>query len=198
MLYLISPDGEPTKWDGQPIEGVRHPPEIEDVWSDAALNAVGLYRPLPAGAVPEGRKHVRTELEFTDGVLRYVHVTEPLLVTKEQIHAERDRRIEGGLTVATSLGTVVAIQSDSVSRENLASLKDVAETMIAMGITDKITYRDLNNVEHELEPTEVRELWLLGVTYIQAIYKVSWALKRLDPIPHDFADDSYWPSKEQA
>lgn len=43
LVYIAS--GEP--WNGEPIDGFRHPPSIETLWSDEELAAVGLKKFLP-------------------------------------------------------------------------------------------------------------------------------------------------------
>lgn len=43
LVYITS--GDP--WDGAPINDIRHPPNIEAIWSDAELAAIGLQRPVP-------------------------------------------------------------------------------------------------------------------------------------------------------
>lgn len=38
-------------WTGEPINGIRHPVSIQDLWSDADLAGIGLERPVPVDAV---------------------------------------------------------------------------------------------------------------------------------------------------
>lgn len=196
MLYLISPSGVPTKWEGQPINEVRYPAVIEDLWADADLNAIGLYRPLPAGAVPPNHDHVRTDLQFVDGVLRYVHVTTPRVFTKYDVNKERDRRFVLGAVFPTSLGKEVWLQGDTVSRTNLQGLAWAADQRVKAGdLTTTEIYRDGGNVDHALAPPEVIELMALGSRWISETYHAAVALKDApDGIPADFADDIHWPA----
>lgn len=41
-------------WNGEPINGKRHPLSIENLWSEANLNAAGLFKITPF-TVPEGK-----------------------------------------------------------------------------------------------------------------------------------------------
>lgn len=73
MLYRETPPGTFTAWRGEPIDGVRHPPVIEQVWSDQELAAIGLYRPAPAEPVPAGKVSTGLTVQRIAGVIRYVH-----------------------------------------------------------------------------------------------------------------------------
>lgn len=119
-------------------------------------------------------------------------VYSPPPVTKEEIHKERDRRIEKGLTIQTSAGTIVAIQGDATSREHLTNLKAMAQDILAFGLPDLLTFRDGDNIEHHLTPQEVGEVWRHGVMHVEQVYKASWVIKKMDPVPRDFTDDKYW------
>ena len=65
MLCYIDTKKE---WRGEPIKGLRHPRNIEQLWTDAELQAVGLERytppaPEPAPAQP---RRTGTFVEFMD------------------------------------------------------------------------------------------------------------------------------------
>jgi len=53
MLSYID-NGTPKIWTGEPVNGVWHPPEIDRCWSDADLNAAGIYR-VQDFTVPQGQ-----------------------------------------------------------------------------------------------------------------------------------------------
>ena len=44
MLRFIDTKAE---WKGEPVNGLRHPPNIEQLWSDKELKAIGLERHTP-------------------------------------------------------------------------------------------------------------------------------------------------------
>ncbi|WP_395448697.1 hypothetical protein ACHMW7_28485 [Aminobacter sp. UC22_36] len=60
-------------WQGEPINDVTHPRDIEQVWSVAELAAVGLFAPAPAEAVPEGKVAISIAVQRLAGVVRYVN-----------------------------------------------------------------------------------------------------------------------------
>jgi hypothetical protein len=55
------------------------------------------------------------------------------------------------------------------------------------------TFRDGNNVDHELTPAEMLALWQGSAAYVDPLYTASWVIKTFDPIPADYADDARWP-----
>lgn len=66
---------------------------------------------------------------------------------------------------------------------------------MASGDTTTTTFfRDGNNVDHELTPKQIVNLFLQSSGFVSDVYAASWALKALDPIPADFADESNLPS----
>jgi hypothetical protein len=52
-LYLETSEGF-KEWKGEPIDGKRHPLNIESVWKPDELAAIGLYAPVDPG-VPPGK-----------------------------------------------------------------------------------------------------------------------------------------------
>lgn len=108
----------------------------------------------------------------------------------DAVNAERDRREIAGKVI----DGVHVTGSDKDAR-NLANLAMDAQMRIAEGDEGSITiYRDGNNVDHALTPSQLVSLWRASKDYISALYAASWALKALDPIPADYADDIHWPA----
>ncbi|WP_157967652.1 hypothetical protein [Cohaesibacter intestini] len=77
---------------------------------------------------------------------------------------------------------------------NLLGLVTLAQMRAQANDTTPTTFRDRANVDHSLTPDEVIELWTRGVAYFELVMQAAWALKDLDPIPTDFADDVHWPN----
>lgn len=73
MLYReVSPNTfEP--WTGQPIQDVQYPRSIETKWSAAQLAAIGLYAPLPADPIPEGKQSTGRTVERVNDDVKFVH-----------------------------------------------------------------------------------------------------------------------------
>lgn len=74
-LYRDAPGPFPV-WAGEAIEGVLYPLHIEQLWSAADLEAIGLWRDdmiAPADVVPEGKSVTATTVQRVDGVVKFVH-----------------------------------------------------------------------------------------------------------------------------
>jgi len=81
-LYYLETDGQQAvRWRGEPINGIRHPKNIEKIWTDAELEAIGLCRPAPFDPLPEG--HIAVEgserVEVVGGVPKQVRDTMPAI-----------------------------------------------------------------------------------------------------------------------
>lgn len=73
-----------TPWLGERIDGVLHPASIGDLWSDAELAAIGLYRAYPPDEIPEGEQ-VGTAVMW-DGVgIRFVLEDIPVLPPPDRV-----------------------------------------------------------------------------------------------------------------
>jgi len=71
-LYRIE-NNKAVRWSGGRINGISHPLTIEKLWSDADLEAIGLYRPLEADPIPDGYRSLGESVEIVDGVPKVVH-----------------------------------------------------------------------------------------------------------------------------
>lgn len=116
-------------------------------------------------------------------------------VTKADVNAERQRRLEFGCVVTLSTGKAIPIQGRAQDQTNMLGLVTIAQMRIQAGdTTSTTTFRDRDNQDHPLTPAEVIELWQRGAAYFELVMQASWALKDSDPIPPDFADDKHWPN----
>lgn len=128
------------------------------------------------------------DLRFIGG--RLVVVTPPpATVSGNDINAERSRRILAGKVI----DGVHVTGSDEDAR-NLMSLALGAQMRLAAGDTEAVTtFRDGDNVDHELTPAQLLSLWQQSAAYVSALYAASWALKAMEPVPAEYENDSYWP-----
>ncbi|WJR66931.1 DUF4376 domain-containing protein [Neorhizobium sp. CSC1952] len=107
----------------------------------------------------------------------------------DAINAERTRRIVAGRVIDG-----IRVTGRDEDARNLTNLALAAQLRLAAQDTETLTtFRDGDNVDHELTPPQIMSLWQQSSEYVSALYAASWALKALDPIPADFADNSYWP-----
>jgi hypothetical protein len=109
---------------------------------------------------------------------------------RQAVNAERDRRIIVGKTI-----NGIAVTGRDEDARNLTNLALAAQLRIGSGdTTTTTTFRDGNNVDHDLTPPQMLDLWQQSAAYVSALYEASWTLKAMDPIPADYADDTHWPA----
>lgn len=99
-LYLEFEPGTFRAWQGELIDDVTHPRDIETLWSPNDLEAVGLYSPAPADDVPVGQQIVSTSVQRVAGVVRYVNVLEavpaaPVPQSISPLQARKALRLKG-------------------------------------------------------------------------------------------------------
>jgi hypothetical protein len=153
-----------------------------DFWSSAAAAYVE--------ALPQDRlcTTIASEAELSD-VLRPYGLRGPA-ISSSDVNAERDRRIVAGKTI-----NGIAVTGREEDARNLTNLALAAQVRIANGDTATLTtFRDGNNVDHDLTPPEMLDLWQQSSAYVSALYAASWTIKALNPIPADFDANSRWPT----
>lgn len=105
-----------------------------------------------------------------------------------EINAERQRRIIAG----TVVDDIYVTGRDEDTR-NLMGLALAAQMRLATGDDETITvFRDGNNVDHELTPSQVISMWQQSAAYVSHLYAKSWEIKAMNPLPDDITGDSLW------
>jgi len=118
----------------------------------------------------------------------------PPAPTSDDVNAERKRRIEGGVRVIVQGVGPVKLQGRQQDMSNLQGLAFAAQMRIASGDTSYVeVFRDMDNNDHDMTPQQVVSMWAKGSAWVKQVYKASWALKDMDPIPADYKDDAHWP-----
>lgn len=115
----------------------------------------------------------------------------PKPATTADVNAERDRRIYLPKAVSLTTGKNFAADMGGDSRSNISDLGIAAVAKKAAGITTPISFRDANNVDHDLTNDEVIEMGLQIAAQVQAIHIKARAIKAMDPIP-DPKNDALW------
>lgn len=203
-----------VQWNGEPIEGVSYPFNIENMWSYESLASVGLYRPQEPLPVPEGFKIVSTKPGWAeDGYVRYIHELEEIEISHSSINQECMRRIEMGF-----LFNGKKFDNDPISNRRIARAGTLAaiakmtgalpgnfywhypSTVWNLSEQDKL---DLglepfqwivqDNSIMELDADQVIELGKTAALWEQSHVFAARQLKNSTPIPRDYRDDSYWP-----
>ena len=98
MLYQEITNNTFVAWDYvSPINDIRYPSNIGQLWSENELNSINLYTPSVVTPVPNNHQIVSTEVFRIDDTVQYVYTTEeivpvvPTEVTKIQaLRAMRD------------------------------------------------------------------------------------------------------------
>jgi len=72
MLYIETPTDTFTPWDLGPIAGIRHPRNIEQLWTDAELAAIGLFKAVET-TIPVDMRSTGTDIQRVAGVVTKVH-----------------------------------------------------------------------------------------------------------------------------
>lgn len=115
-------------------------------------------------------------------------------VTKPDVNRERSRRIAEGVVVSVEGYGDVALQGRLEDQINLIGLYNGAMLRISQGDTTTVTkFRDRDNVDHDLTPPQIVDMWAKGSSFVSQVIQASWDVKDLDPIPLDYTDDKYWP-----
>jgi len=106
----------------------------------------------------------------------------------DDVNAERQRRIAAG----TVINGVYVTGRDEDAR-NLQALVTTAQLRLSAGDTTTTTiFRDGNNIDHALTPSQIVELFVGSTSYVSSMYQASWTLKATNPLPQDYANDEYW------
>lgn len=115
-------------------------------------------------------------------------------ITSEQVDSERDRRLDIGHSFSVpGITDPIPLQGTLRDQFLLSQLKDAAQDLTSQGVTDPvIRFHDGINVDHMVTPAQMILLVIQGRSWVSMMMEKGWALKALDPIPADYADDSHW------
>ncbi|MCX5518430.1 DUF4376 domain-containing protein [Kaistia defluvii] len=175
------------------INGDLYSENIAELWPDAELAALGLFRPAPAEDVPAGMEVVSSSVQRVSGVVRFVNVTQPAKIDPSAIDVERDRRLAAGAPIALSSGASFLAQVDAKSQGIIGNLALGATIAALNNRAFSAAFRDAANNMHALNAAEVAELGQQALAFVAAVYASSWAIKDAADIPSDYADDTRWP-----
>ncbi len=94
MLYKIE-NKIPVVWRGELLNKVRHPLNIEQLWSTSDLENVGLYRAASADPVPAGMRMTGTTVAMVGGIVKLVNTLVPITPAdmEYEIRSTRNRLI---------------------------------------------------------------------------------------------------------
>jgi len=111
--------------------------------------------------------------------------------TQDQVNSERDRRLDGGV-----IRGGVEYQSDEASRAAIAKKTTIALGLMAVGKKDdSFTWIASDNSQVTMTAAEFYDFGDALDTYEENVRFVARKLKDETPIPGDYANDRYWPSR---
>lgn len=130
MLLFIA-NNEP--WTGQPIDGVRHPLIIEQIWSDAELSSIGLKKhvPPPAEPRPLNADDVRAEAQRRIIALMGARNLEHCLI--KQLNANmranqlNDKRVSGVALTAEEDAEATLLRNMAAAIQSLRAKSNILE-----------------------------------------------------------------------
>lgn len=115
--------------------------------------------------------------------------------TKDQVSAERERRLALGCSVTLSSGQgPIPVQTrDEVDHRNLLTLESQAmKAVIAGAPQTSFPFRDADDKTWSLTALEMMDMTAKVAAFGAGIFAKSWALKTMDPIPATYQADEWW------
>lgn len=138
-----------------------------------------------------------------EAVLRWIADGKPIspyvapAVTSDLVDIERDRRISAGFMFNS-----VKYQSRPEDRENIAGSSQVAFAAMVGGAqpgnffwhggSDEFVWIAEDNTLHPMDAQTMFEFGKAAMAHKQAMIFKARAIKDIDPIPANYADDTYW------
>lgn len=98
-LYLETSTGVFELYTGEQLVGTgksrgrQNAAALESLWTESALSSIGLYQPVEADPVPDGKLIASTSVKRVDGVVKYVHALEDEPVIIPQSISMRQARL---------------------------------------------------------------------------------------------------------
>lgn len=134
---------------------------------------------------------------IADDVVMRSRTVEEILIDNSAINSEREGRLRKNYSVVLKDAGTVAINLDNDSVDTLHRLTTMAQLLISINDTRTTTYRDVNNVNHSLTPTQITEVFLAVVLQIQSVYEATWLIKDDIEVVNtltELKEDPRWPS----
>jgi len=174
MALYRNINGKAVKWSGESIDGIKHPRNIEKIWSEKELNSIGLYFLVKANP-PKNKKVIDKTVIINDGIPTEKLITKNITITKEDVINYRNEVLNKGTNIEIDNMIIGFRQSDIYFLINTLTSKK-----------DKFTFKDKNEIIHSLTREQMEELWEKGNEWLQNVYEISWKLEDSKTIPKTF------------
>lgn len=134
------------------------------------------------------------EVAQSGTVAEYVE-PEPDPITRDQVNAERTRRIELGHAFSIAgVSEPIPLQGRAQDQTVYIALLVRAMGYKSAGITaPALIIRDAVDTTHQLTPDQMIDLVGQAMGWFEQVMAASWALKDGTEIPADYNDHRHWP-----
>lgn len=193
MALYLETAGVFSLWQGEPIDDVRYPLSIEQLWTAEELAAINLYVPADT-VVPAGKTVVSTSVQRVGGVVTVVYELADTPVTPDDVWLEKDRRL--GLGFDYNFGDARGVHRIATTPTDMAGWDEVAkfaQALLNTGNTSTLITIMTGNGVVQLTALEWQGIMLAAAAFRQPIWGASFTLAAMNPIPTDYAtNDAYW------
>lgn len=163
----------------------------EDGRIEIILDGVSMLVPDDMG---NRHRQMVAEWEAAGGVIAAYEPPPPRAPSKADVEAERDRRLARGFVF--DFGDMRGVHFFGTTPKDMDGWKEVSEAADVRrraGSTDPITISTETGVV-EINPAEWDSILLASAAMRQPIWRASFTLAAMDPIPEDYAADTHWPT----
>lgn len=155
-----------------------------------------IHEDIPSEALDISDTHWG-ELISHNGAAKFINNSIEIVTpvsTTEDVSFERDLRIAAGQPVTISDGRTFTVQTrDEKDFRNINGLVLKAILLQSNGdTTTTITFRDADDNDQTLTASQMIEVGTIVGDKVDNIYKKSWTLKAMSPIPDNFRDNLFW------
>lgn len=175
------------RWNGEAIDGILHPRSIKQNWTAEDLAAIGLYAPVEADPIPEGKISTGQVVERVEGVVKYVHTLEDVAVETRKVtmraavNAKLDTVLTSGYSYdfGAPYGVKVLQTRNVEDRTNWLTSQAAYSAAVASGAgsVEGATFRTEDNSTITLSYADGLNVLLSMAAWGAANYAASWSLK---------------------
>jgi len=148
-LYKIV-DNNPVPWKGEPINGISHPRNIEQLWSDAELQNIGLYKLIPGDDIPEGKEIQSESIQWVNGQVKVVRIFQDVDMSRRRDSMEISRLQLKAILLQYGLLSAVQAMIDAADEITKLAWNDAVtvrrNSPVLLGLAASLTWPNGNPV----------------------------------------------------
>lgn len=205
MLYreTFSGSGIFQPWNGEKINGISYPLNIEQLWQPGELATLNLYIPQAADAVPANKVVVSTSVQKVSNVVKIVNtLADAPRPTANEVNVERNRRIASGFEYEGKI-----FQLDDESKARVIGAATLAGFAMAQGAqagnyywhggVEPFVWIAKDNTLMQMDAPTCFGFGQAAAAWETNHIFAARTIKESDPVPYDYTDDSYWPEQPE-